>query len=92
MKTKLSAFKAYQELIKLMKKQEQEMYIQGQVDLLVDIAMNEIREKYFKHRKWDAQDKIEHHINFCLTELSHSFNDIEYEIWCMMACIVGIKK
>lgn len=88
--SKMSAFKAYQELNKLMIEKEQEMYIQGQIDVLFDIAMDDIEKKYHKEGKWDPQSEIEEHINFCLSHLGN-FTDIEYEIWCMMACIIGIK-
>ena len=85
------AFEAYQELRKIMVEKENESYIRGQVDVLFDIAMNMAKNKYYHNEKWDSQKTIDNHVDFCLTKLSHIFDDIEYELWCMMALIVAVK-
>ena len=98
--TAISAFEAYQKLREQLIDQEENNYIRGQVDQLFDIAMDWIKEKYGKKGSWPrakmyVQKEMEMHIEFCLNELSHAFSDtfsdIDYEIWCMMACIIGVK-
>jgi len=63
--------------------------IQGRVDMMFDIAMDWIKQKY-ANDNYD-QSVMERHMNFCLTGLNHSFSDLDYEIWCMMACIISVK-